>query len=42
MNLVIGMAYIIGIIIIAHVVVMGVVVTCLICDLVSIYKKISI
>ena len=36
------MAYIIGIIVIACVVAVGVIVTCLICELVSIYKKISI
>ena len=36
------MAYVIGVIVIARVVVMGVVVACLIHELVSIYKKISI
>ena len=36
------MAYVISDIVIARVVVVGVIIACLICELVSIYKKISI
>ena len=36
------MAYVIGVIIIAHMVVVGVIVACLIHEFVNIYKKISI